>query len=59
VPSDVPLAWKFCYKHHSHMDAPQYVHIHVPSAYFCFWMFYYTLHNDTYVPQYVSPVAVS
>jgi hypothetical protein len=29
VPSDVPVAWMFYYKHHSYMDTSQYVHVDV------------------------------
>jgi len=37
VPSDLAVAWKFCYKHHSNMDAPQYVHVDVLSGCFFYW----------------------
>jgi len=39
--------------HHSKMDAPQYVHVDIPSVYMFYWMFYYTLHIDMDAPQYV------
>jgi hypothetical protein len=29
VLSDYQCAWMFYYKHHSNMDAPQYVHVDV------------------------------
>jgi hypothetical protein len=35
------------------MDAPQYVHVYVPSGYLLDWMFYYTHHIDMDAPQYV------
>ena len=35
------------------MDAPQYVHIDVPSDYLHLCMLYYTLHIDMDAPQYV------
>ena len=41
------------YKHHSDMDARQYVHIDVPSDYLHLCMLYYTLHIDKDAPQYV------
>jgi len=49
----------FYYKHHSDMDAPQYVYADVPSDLEVDWMFYYTHHSDMNVPQYVTPGAVS
>jgi len=35
------------------MDAPQYVHVDVPSVYLCYWTFYYTHHSNMDAPQYV------
>ena len=35
------------------MDAPQYVHVYVPSDYLCYWMFYYTHYSNMVAPQYV------
>jgi len=35
------------------MDAPQYVHVDVPSDFPAAWMFYYTHHSDMDTPQYV------
>jgi hypothetical protein len=35
------------------MDAPQYVHVDVPSGYFFDGMFYHTHHSDMDTPQYV------
>jgi len=48
----------FCYTHHIGMDAPQYVHADVPSAYFSQWKFCYTPHSGMYIPQYEPRVAV-
>jgi hypothetical protein len=42
--------------HHSNKDAPQYVHVDVPSDYLRYWIFYYTQYSNMYVPQYVTPV---
>jgi len=35
------------------MDSHQYVHVDVPSGYFCHWMFYYTHHSYMDAHQYV------
>jgi len=35
------------------MDAPQYVHVDVPSSYLFPWMFYRKHHSDMDAPQYV------
>jgi hypothetical protein len=43
----------FYYKHHIDMDAPQYVHVDVPSGYLYGRMFYYIHHSDMDAPQYV------
>ena len=41
------------------MDAPQYVHVDVPSGYLSHWMFYYTHHSDMDAPQYVHQDVLS
>ena len=38
------------------MEAPQYVHIAVPSDYMFYWMYYLAHHRGVYIPQYVSYV---
>jgi len=43
----------FYYTHHTDMDALQYVHVDVTSAYFFQWKFYHTPHSDMDAPQYV------
>jgi len=45
--------WTSYCKHHSDMDAPQYVHADELSDYLCYWMFYYTHHMNMDAPQYV------
>ena len=42
----------FYYTHHRDIDAPQYVHVTVPSNYFCYKMFHYTHHMDMDALQY-------
>jgi hypothetical protein len=41
------------------MDAPQYVHVDVPSGYLFGWMFYYTHHSDMDTLQYVNVDVIS
>ena len=42
----------FYYTHHSDMDAPQYVHVDVPSDVPVAWMFYDTYHSNVDASQY-------
>ena len=48
----------FCI-YHSDMDAPQYVHVDVPSDYQWPWMFYYTHHNNMDASHYVHVYVTS
>jgi len=45
--------WMPYFTHHSDMDAPQYVHVDVPSDSLCPWTFYYTYHSHMDATQYV------
>jgi len=49
----------FYYTYHSGMDAPQYVHVHVPSAIEVAWMSDYTRYSDMYVPWHVRSAPLS
>jgi len=40
-------------KHHSDMDAPQYVNVYVPSGPSVAWTSYYTHRSNMDAPQYV------
>jgi len=46
--------WVPYFTHPSDMDAPQYIHVDVPSDSLCHWTFYYTQHSSMDAPQYVQ-----
>ena len=45
--------WMSYFTHNSDMDAPQYVHVDVPSDSLCQWTFYYTYHSHIDATEYV------
>ena len=51
--------WTSYYTHHSDMDAPQYVHVDVPSDIEVVWMFYYKHHSNMDAPHCVHEDVIS